>query len=430
MLDEKIKTKKARLAIVGLGYVGLPLAVEFAGAGFAVYGIDVDNEKVKFLNKGKSYIEDIPDFLLRPFIANKKFISTTDFSILKSQDVVVVCVPTPLRKSKDPDISYILSSITEVARYLHKDQLVILESTTYPGTTQEIVLPLLAKKGLRVGTDFNLAFSPERVDPGNKKYKIRNTPKVVGGITKRCTQLAQKLYMQIVDTVIPVSSTQAAEMVKLLENTFRAVNIGLVNEVALMCDKLRLDTFEIIEAASTKPFGFLPFYPGPGIGGHCIPLDIHYLSWKLKTLNFFSRFIELAGEINSHMPEYVVSKIQAILNDFKKPIRNSKILVLGVAYKKDVSDTRESPALDVISILLNKKASLSYSDPYVKRICIGNKSLCSVKITPTLLASQDCVVIATNHSSFDYKNIIKYSRIIFDSKNATKGFSSSKIIKL
>ncbi len=429
-LKQKIDKKSAHIGVIGLGYVGLPLAVEFAQKGFSVSGFEVDLHKVTQINKGQSYIIDVASDIIKPLVKKDLFKATTDFQRLKEMDVIIICVPTPLRKSKDPDISYILSALEKVENSLRKNQLIILESTTYPGTTKEMMLPKLEGTGLKVGKDFFLAFSPERVDPGNNQYKIKNTPKIVGGITRPCTQIAKLLYSQIVEKVVPVSSTESAEHVKLLENTFRAVNIGLVNDVALMCDRLKLDTWEVIDAAATKPFGFMPFYPGPGIGGHCIPLDPHYLSWKLKTLNFYSRFIELAGEINSSMPEYLVQKIQDTLNDKGKSVRNSKILVLGVAYKKDVGDVRESPALDVIELLHKKGASLNFHDPYVKKIQINHLSLQSIPLSDKNLKKQDCIVITTHHSCFDIASIVTRSKLVIDSRNATKGIINPKIFKL
>jgi UDP-N-acetyl-D-glucosamine dehydrogenase len=341
-------------------------------------------------------------------------------------DAVSICVPTPLRKTRDPDISYIISAVEKVAKYLRPGQLVILESTTYPGTTREVILPRLEARNLRVGRDFFLAFSPERVDPGNKIYTIRNTPKIVSGITKKCTSIAVTLYEQIIDEVVPVSTTESAEMVKLLENTFRIVNVGLVNEIALICDRLKLDAWEVIDAAATKPFGFTPFYPGPGLGGHCVPIDPHYLSWKLKTLNFYARFIELAGEINSKMPEFLVSKIDAALNEREKSIKGSKILILGVAYKSNVSDIRESPALDVMKLLKERGGKVVYNDPHVPQV----EGLKSIPLTESSLRNADCVVITTAHSDYDYKQIVKNARLVIDSRNATKGIKSKKIIKL
>ena len=425
-LKEKIIKKKAKIAVMGLGYTGLPLAVEFSKAGFDVTGIEIDKDKVGMINRGKCYIQDVQQSELEELVKNNRLKATVDFSILKEMDAVSICVPTPLRKTRDPDISYIISAVEEVAKYLHPGQLVILESTTYPGTTREVILPRLEARNLRVGKDFFLAFSPERVDPGNKIYTIRNTPKIVSGITKKCTSIAVTLYEQIIDEVVPVSTTESAEMVKLLENTFRIVNVGLVNEIALICDRLKLDTWEVIDAAATKPFGFTPFYPGPGLGGHCVPIDPHYLSWKLKALNFYARFIELAGEINSKMPEFLVSKIDAALNEREKSIKGSKILILGVAYKSNVSDIRESPALDVMRLLKERGGKVVYNDPYVSQV----EGLKSISLTESALRGADCVVITTAHSDYDYKQIVENATLVIDSRNATKGIKSKKIVKL
>ncbi|MBP1602467.1 MAG: UDP-glucose 6-dehydrogenase [Acidobacteria bacterium] len=362
-LHEKILDRSARVGIIGLGYVGLPLAVEFAKAGYETVGIDVDDRRVNDISAGRSYIQDVPEAELKSVVEGGKLTATTDCSVLKHVDSVSVCVPTPLRKTKDPDIQYIVDATARIKENLHRGLLIVLESTTYPGTTDEILLSEFTGAGLQVGRDFYLAFSPERVDPGNPHYGTHNTPKIIGGVTPECTRLAQQLYERVVERVIPVSSTKAAEMVKLLENTFRMVNIGLVNEIAIMCDKLNLDVWEIIEAAATKPFGFMPFYPGPGLGGHCIPIDPLYLSWKLKLLNYNARFIELASEINTNMPEYVSTKVGRALNKRRKAVNGSSILVLGISYKRDISDTRESPALDIIRLLQEEGASVSYSDP-------------------------------------------------------------------
>jgi len=425
-LEKKILQHSAKVGIIGLGYVGLPLAVEFARAGFDVTGIEIDKDKVRMINRGECYIQDVNQSELKELVKNNRLTATGDFSVLKETDAVSICVPTPLRKTRDPDISYILAAVEEIAKYIHRGQLVVLESTTYPGTTREIILPKLANKKFLVGRDFYLAFSPERIDPGNKQYTLKNTPKIVSGITRKCTQITSLLYKQIIDEVVPVSSTESAEMVKLLENTFRIVNVGLVNEVALICDRLKLDTWEVIDAAATKPFGFMPFYPGPGLGGHCVPVDPHYLSWKLRALNFYARFIELAGEINSKMPEFLVGKIDAALNARKKSINGSKILILGVAYKNNVSDIRESPALDVIRLLKEKGAKVLYNDPYVPMA----EGMESIRLTRSSLRNADCVVITTGHSDYDYKEIIENAQLVIDSRNATKGIRSRKIVKL
>ncbi len=417
-LTQKIKEKKATVSVVGLGYVGLPLCLEFVQAGFNVVGLDVNKNKVKSLQKGESYVTDITNQQISHALKTGRFRVAHDFSVLKEVDTVSICVPTPLRKTKEPDISFIVSATEKVAKYLKEGQLIVLESTTYPGTTEEIVLPELEKTGLKVGKDFFLAFSPERIDPGNQKFSLKNTPKIIGGKTSNCTEMATSLYGSIVERVIPVSSTQAAEMVKLLENTFRAVNIGLVNEIAMMADRLNLDVWEIIDAAATKPFGFLPFYPGPGLGGHCIPVDPHYLSWKLKALNYTPRFIDLAQEINSRMPGLVVDKVAFALNKFKKSINGSKILILGVAYKKDVGDVRESPALDIIELLRQKGAELYYEDQYCPEIEHDGHHYSSLSLDQIQWGRYDCAVIVTNHSYYNWEKIIALSQVVVDCRNA------------
>ena len=421
ILEEKIKDHKVKIGVVGLGYVGLPLAVEFTNNGFSVTGIDVLPEKVDLINNGKNYIKDVNDEELAKAVEQGLLRATTDFSVISELDAVSICVPTPLRKTKDPDVSFIISALDEMSKYMHSDMLIVLESTTYPGTTREIMLPKLEESGLKVGKDFYLAFSPERVDHGNPVYKTKNTPKVIGGITKECTEIAKALYEQIIDTVVPVYSTESAEMVKLLENTFRSINIGLANEMALMCDKLGVDVWEIIDAAATKPFGFMKFYPGPGLGGHCIPIDPFYLSWKMKALNYNARFIELAGEINSAMPEYVVELVGEGLNRQKKSINGSKILILGVAYKKDIDDVRESTALDIMKILERKGALIDYHDPYVPVIDWNGQHKKSITISPDIVTLVDAVIIVTNHSSFDYGMIQKSAKLVVDTRNAIKG---------
>jgi UDP-N-acetyl-D-glucosamine dehydrogenase len=420
------------LGVIGLGYVGLPLVVEMAHAGFHVIGFDVDRRKVDGINAGKSHIEDIPTATLAPLVASGQVRATIDFDELAKADCISICVPTPLRKTKDPDISYILAAVDEIRQRLRRGQTIILESTTYPGTTDEAVMPVLESTGLKTGVDFFLAFSPERVDPGNKTWMTRNTPKIVGGITERCTKQAIKYYGRIFEKIIPVSSTRCAELVKLLENTFRSVNIGLVNEMALMCNKLGLDVWEVIEAASTKPFGFMPFYPGPGLGGHCIPIDPHYLSWKLKTLNYQARFIEMAGEINSGMPAYVVQKIADALNEDGKPLKGSRILVLGVAYKKNISDVRESPALDIIRMLEQRGAHVDFHDPYVGTIEEDGHRMKGVDLTDARLRRSDCVAIVTDHSTVNNARVAKHARLIVDTRNATKSVKNAKarIVKL
>lgn len=426
----KILEKKAQVAIIGMGYVGLPLAVEFARVGFKVTGLDIDGEKIRALQAGDSYIPDVPSTLVGSLVKEGRFFPTTDPEILKTMDTVTICVPTPLRKTKDPDLSYIMNSVEVIRRSLHPGQLIILESTTYPGTTEEMVLPTLEETGLKVGRDFFLAFSPERVDPGNKQYTTRNTPKIVGGITAECTQLARTLYEQAIDKVISVSSTKVAETVKLLENTFRSVNIALVNEIALMSYKMGINVWEVIDAAATKPFGFLPFYPGPGIGGHCIPIDPLYLSWKARQTGFEARFIDLAGQINSRMPEYVVEKVMEALNQNGKCLKGARMLIVGVAYKKDINDVRESPALDIISLLARKGAQISYHDPFVPSLPVEGIEQSSRELDEKTLEEQDCVVIVTNHSGLDYEKIAKASKLIMDTRNALKGFSGSHIVRL
>jgi len=426
-LQEKIANRSARVGVVGLGYVGLPLAVEFAKAGFGVTGIDLSQEKTRLVNAGESYVGDISAATLAPFIQAGKIRATADFSAVSELDTINICVPTPLRKTKDPDMSYIVSACEEIARYLHPGMLIILESTTYPGTTDELVLPMLSKSGLQVGKDFFLCFSPERVDPGNPKYQTSNIPKVVGGVTPACTEIGRLFYAQALETVVPVSSTQVAEMVKLLENTFRMINIGLVNEIAMMCDRIGINVWEVIDAAATKPFGFMPFYPGPGLGGHCIPIDPFYLSWKTKQAGIEARFIELAGYINGQMPHFVVDKVQNALNDAGKPVKGSRVHVMGVAYKRDIEDMRESPALDIMLLLQKRGATLSYSDPHVPVLHEGlNLQACP----PSAAALADCVVIVTDHSAFDYKALVEQSRLIVDSRNALKKFDSEKIVRL
>ena len=431
-LRKKIEGRSARVAVIGLGYVGLPLAVELGKAGFEVTGVETSSDKVSLIEADRSDIQGIPDFEVAGLKAVGKLNATLDYDATGESDVVVVCVPTPLNKTRDPDVSYIIDAFTQISKRVRQGQLVILESTTYPGTTQEVVLPLLERKDLRVGEDFFLAFSPERVDPGNQVYTLKNTPKVVGGVTDACASMAKLFYQQIISELVLVSSTGAAEMVKMLENTFRSVNIALVNEVALMCDRLGIDVWEVIDAAASKPFGFIPFYPGPGLGGHCIPVDPHFLAWKLRTLNFHSRFIELSGEITRSMPAHVVSKIGDALNRFEKSIRGASILLLGVSYKPDVADIRESPALDIIGTLQEKGANVSYHDPYVDEISVESLNMRSVTLTEDLIASADCIVITTNHSSYDCSWVVEHAHCIVDTRNATKGISNleRKVVKL
>ena len=429
-LIEKIRARQARVSVIGLGYVGLPLAVEFAKAGFKVVAFDIDTEKVEKIKRGESYIGDVPDDDIQAAITTGHLFATTDFSELAHVDTIDICVPTPLRKTGDPDLSYVVSAVDEIATYLHPGQLVILESTTYPGTVEEVVRPTLEAGGLSAGTDFFLAFSPERVDPGNAKWKTRNIPKVVGGVNDASTKVASLLYDQIVDSVVPVSSTTVAEMVKLLENTFRAVNIGLANELALMCRRLDVDVWEVIEAAKSKPFGYMPFYPGPGLGGHCIPIDPFYLSWKAKQKGFESRFIELAGHINAGMPQYVVGRIADALNSQSRAINGSRIHLFGLAYKSDVSDVRESPAIDIALLLQERGAVLSYSDPYVP--CLSEKTLALEAIDQATALTQgiDCAVITTDHSGFAYDEIARRAPVVVDTRNALNGIDADNIFTL
>ncbi len=417
-LLEKIKTHDARIAVIGIGYVGLPLCVEMANAGFHTVGYDKSDAKVKSVLAGKSYIGDISDATLGPLVKSGKLTASTDPDVLGQADVVVICVPTPLSKTKEPDNSFIILAAEDLRSRMHADMLIVLESTTFPGFTSEVLLPKLSESGLKVGEDFFLCFSPERVDPGNERWHTKNTPKVVGGHTPRCTEAVQAMYGEVIDTLVPVSSTDAAEMVKLLENTFRAVNIGLVNEVAIMCDKLGLDTWEVIDAAATKPFGFMRFYPGPGLGGHCIPVDPLYLQWKMKTLKYETRFIALADEINSHMPHLVVEKTADALNDDRKAVKGSRVLVLGIAYKKDIEDVRESPALDIIELLQAKGAEVSYHDPHAATVQLGDRTLSSVPCRD--LGAYDAVVIVTDHSGVDYRAVARDAKIVIDTRNAMK----------
>jgi UDP-N-acetyl-D-glucosamine dehydrogenase len=423
-LLEKIQSRRARTGVVGLGYVGLPLLVELAKAGFHGTGIDLDARKIQAIDEGRSYIPDVATADVLSLKRAGKLDATTDFSIVKELDTINICVPTPLRKTKDPDMSYIVSAVEAIAKHLHKGMLIVLESTTYPGTTDEVVQPLLEDTGLKAGVDFFLAFSPERVDPGNPTFQTHNVPKVVGGLTPDCSKLAGALYGSAIETIVPVSSTRVAEMVKLLENTFRAVNIGLVNELALMCDKMNIDVWEVVDAAKTKPFGFMAFYPGPGLGGHCIPIDPFYLSWKAKQTGFDPRFIELAGHINGGMPHYVVEKVGDALNTKRKSINGSNILIAGIAYKRDIDDMRESPALDVMGLLHGKGANVAYADPYVSEVhgreWSGRFDIKAVDLTRDSIGRYDCVVIITDHKAFDYDALVAEADIIVDTRNAIK----------
>jgi len=432
-LIEKFTNRTARIAVMGLGYVGLPLAVVFAEAGFDVTGIDPDERKVAAVRKGESYIQDVTTAQISRLVAEGKLRATKDFSVLTKIDAVSICVPTPLRKTGDPDLSFILDVTQQLSSYIHSGMVVVLESTTYPGTTREILLPKLGdERGMSVGENFFLAFSPERVDPGRKDWTTLNTPKVMGGITPACTEVAAAWYGQALQSVFAVSSAEVAEMAKLLENTFRMVNIGLVNEMAIMCDRLGIDVWEVIDAAATKPFGFMKFTPGPGLGGHCIPIDPLYLSWKLRALNYTARFIELASEINTNMPRYVVNKIQDALNGHGKPLKGSAILVLGVAYKPDVDDLRESPALDVIGLLEQKGSRVFYHDPYISHLHHENWEFDRVEDLMISVRQADCVVIITNHSVYDYRAILEAANLVVDTRNALSQFkrASSKVISL
>ena len=429
-LIQKINAKSARVVVMGIGYVGLPLVLEFARSGYRVVGYDKDADKVRLLAAGESYIGDVTSAELAPFVKSGVITASSDPAVLGEADAVIVCVPTPLNKTKDPDMRFIMSATDEIAAHQHEGMVVILESTTYPGTTREVLVPRLTR-GFEVGKDVFIAFSPERVDPGNEKWKIRNTPKVLAGCTPRCLEIARALYSHIIDTLVPVSTTDSAEMVKLLENTFRAVNIALVNEVAMMSRRLGVDAWEVIRAAATKPFGFMPFFPGPGLGGHCIPIDPLYLSWKLRSLKFQARFIDLADAVNSSMPEYVVSRIADGLNGHKKAVRGSKILVAGVAYKPDVSDVRESPAFDVMDELIHLGAEVSYVDPYVPEIDEAGIKMKSVAPSASF-AAYDAVVIITHHKALDYRRMLAEAPLIVDTRDALRGLhdGAEKVVTL
>src|SRR4051812_13225589 len=433
-LLERIQNRTARAGVVGLGYVGLPLAVEFGRNGLRTTGIDLDERKVAEITARRSYIPDVPTRDVANLRDAGRLEATADFSVIRDLDTVNICVPTPLRKTKDPDMSYVVAASEQIAKYLHPGLLVILESTTYPGTTAEVLQPMFEATGLKAGVDFFLAFSPERVDPSNEKFNTKNTPKVVGGTTPACSQIAAALYQTSIDTIVPVSSTQVAEMVKLLENTFRSVNIGLVNELALMCDRMGIDVWEVVNAAKTKPFGFMPFYPGPGLGGHCIPIDPFYLSWKAKEAGFEARFIELAGHVNSSMPHYVADKVAAALNTRRRAVNGSRVLVLGIAYKRDIDDIRESPALDVMHVLQERGARVDYTDPHAPvlhaREWAGRAELRSVDLTREEIAKYDCVVILTDHRAFDYDMIVDGSQLLLDTRNALGAREADHIFRL
>jgi UDP-N-acetyl-D-glucosamine dehydrogenase len=429
-LIDRIRTGEARVAVIGLGYVGLPLAVEFAKSGLSTVALDVDTSKVALLEQGESYIADVSAEDVRAVINSGHLFPTTDFNVLVDVDTIDICVPTPLRKTRDPDLSYVVSAVDEIAKFLHSDQLVILESTTYPGTVEEVVRPRLETSDLLAGRDFYLAFSPERVDPGNSRWNTRNIPKVVGGVDEESTKVAVALYEKIVETVIPVSSTTVAEMVKLLENTFRAVNIGLANEISLMCRSLGVDVWEVIEAAKSKPFGYMPFYPGPGLGGHCIPVDPFYLSWKARQSGFECRFIELAGQINGAMPRYVIERTVDALNSRSLAIRGSRVHLFGMSYKSNVSDIRESPAIDIALLLQEKGAVISYSDPFVSSVCKGNLELDAISLDKVLDDGIDCSIITTDHAGVNYERIVEFSPVVVDTRNALQGMTDKHIFRL
>jgi UDP-N-acetyl-D-glucosamine dehydrogenase len=429
-LEEKIRDKSATIGIVGLGYVGLPLAVAFAEAGLRVLGFDVQQKRVDLVNRARSYIADVTDDRLSAALAKRLLEATTNQSRLGDVSAICICVPTPLTRTKEPDLSYVINESESISRYLKPGQLIILESTTYPGTTREVVLPILERSGLKAGSDFYLAFSPERVDPGNKNYHIKNTPKIVGGIDSRSTRLTQLLYQHVAESVIPVSCSEVAEMTKVFENVFRSVNIALVNELAQLCERMGISVWEVIAAAATKPFGYMPFYPGPGIGGHCIPLDPYYLANKAREHDFHTRFIELAAEINEHMPYHVISRIMEALNAQGKSLKGARVLVLGVAYKKDSEDARESPSLKLIELLNDKGATVSYHDPYIPKVQVLNDTLASVDLTEDGLSSADCVVIATDHSHYDYSYIASKASLVFDTRGVTRGLAGNNIFRL
>lgn len=428
-----IEERKAKIGVIGLGYVGLPIILRFCEEGFHVRGFDIDPEKTKALNEGRSYIKHIPSEAISRFVKNNppSLVATDDMSLLSEPDVIIICVPTPLSDKREPDLSYVVKTAEEIVKHLRPGQLISLESTTYPGTTEEILLPLFESKGFKAGEDFFLVFSPEREDPGRMDFTTKKIPKVVGGVTPKCRDLGAALYLRIVDKVVPVSSTRVAELTKLLENIYRCVNIALVNELKMLCDRMGIDIWEVIEASKTKPFGFQPFYPGPGLGGHCIPVDPFYLTWKAREYDFVTKFIELAGEINSSMPYYVIHKTMEALNDHGKALKGSKILILGMAYKKDVDDIRESPSLDLVRLLHEKGAIVDYNDPFIPVAVSHRKGfqMTSVELTGGVLKSYDCVIIATDHSAYDYKWIVENSALVVDTRNATADIKSGKIVK-
>jgi UDP-N-acetyl-D-glucosamine dehydrogenase len=429
-LRQRIEAGTARIGVLGLGYVGLPLAMTFERAGFNVIGMDLNGERVAALSNGESYVAEVASGRLREAMAAGRFVPTTRLDIIEELDCISICVPTPLRKTKDPDLSYVMSAADSIASRLHPEQLIILESTTYPGTTEEILLPRFEQSSLRAGEDFFLAYSPERVDPGNATYDTKRIPKIIAGVTPVCAEMASLLYGRAMSQVIRVSSTRVAEMVKLLENTFRAVNIGLVNEIAMMCSHMNLDVWEVIRAASTKPFGFMPFYPGPGLGGHCIPIDPLYLQWKARLTGFEPRFIDLADKINQEMPKYVVVRMMELLNDRKKPLRGARVHILGITYKKGVNDVRESPALEIITLLRHRGAEVSYTDPFAPSVAIDSTVLESQPLDSHVLQNCDIAVIVTDHSQFDYREIVKTAPLVFDTRNATEGITADHVVRL
>jgi UDP-N-acetyl-D-glucosamine dehydrogenase len=429
-LRQRIEAGTARIGVLGLGYVGLPLAMTFERAGFNVIGFDLNGERVAALANGESYVAEVESDHLRKAMTAGRFVPTTHLELIQEVDCISICVPTPLRKTKDPDLSYVISAADAIAGSLHSEQLIILESTTYPGTTEEILLPRFEQAGLRAGEDFFLAYSPERVDPGNAIYHTKSIPKIIAGITPACADMAALLYGRAMSQVIKVSSTRVAEMVKLLENTFRAVNIGLVNEIAMMCSHMGLDVWEVIRAASTKPFGFMPFYPGPGLGGHCIPIDPLYLQWKARLTGFEPRFIDLADKINQEMPKYVVVRTMELLNDRKKPLRGARVHILGITYKRDVNDVRESPALEIITLLRHRGAEVSYTDPFAPSVAIDGDILESRPLDAQVLRDCDVALIVTDHSQFDYRQITSEAPLVFDTRNATQGITGSHIVRL
>ena len=427
---KRVRKKETKIAVVGLGYVGLPLAVEFAKCGFEALGIDIDKDRINHIKRKESYISDVATKELRRVLNSKRFSATTNFEALRKIDIIIICVPTPLKRKYHPDISYIKQAVNSIAKNIKKGALIILESTTYPGTTEEVILPLLESKGLECGKDFYLAFSPERIDPGNSKYTVNKIPKVVGGVTREATELTTVVYRNIIDKVVPVSSARVAEAVKLLENTFRLINIGLIDELAMMYHKMKIDIWEVIEAAKTKPFGFMPFYPGPGVGGHCIPKDPLYLYWKAKHHGFKSRFIKLASDIITYMPEYVTERVINLLQKKGKKLNKIKILVIGVTYKKDIKDLRKSPSLDIIDTFHKNNIAVSYYDPIIPYLKLNHINLKSIGLNKQQLMKFDCVIIAVDHSSLDYKFILDNSKLVFDTRNAYRNFKNSKIVVL